>query len=288
MTNLSGKTALVTGASRGIGRATALALATAGAQVVIHYGSGANEAEAVVVRTSSPDRFAPRSATGWISSSPMPESRKQRHGGTMELPGTSYLCTLALLGMTFMGFAAIVMLLRQTLGRDLRAFDVLFARAYMEFAVIVSMGAMLPALLMLWDLPIGAVWRLSSGLVGLPLLVIALGYPARRRATYWRTHAALRPRERHNHFIDQPDPLDCFDWHAQRTIGSGVPGCPDRIPDFGAGGLAPSAEHYPCAGGGLNGRRARGSKSVSWYAPPLPHSRYAAQPGAKLTTRQES
>src|SRR5207302_6232975 len=48
MTNLSGKTALVTGASRGIGRATALALATAGAQVVVHYGRGANEAEAVV------------------------------------------------------------------------------------------------------------------------------------------------------------------------------------------------------------------------------------------------
>src|SRR5947209_15029353 len=48
MTNLSGKTALVTGASRGIGRATALALATAGAQVVVHYGRRANEAEAVV------------------------------------------------------------------------------------------------------------------------------------------------------------------------------------------------------------------------------------------------
>jgi len=101
----------------------------------------------------------------------------------MELPGTSYLYTLALLGMTFVGFAAIVMLLRQTLGRHLRAFDVLFARVYMEFAVIVSMGAMLPPLLMLWELPIGAVWRVSSGLVGVPLLVIALGYPARRRAT---------------------------------------------------------------------------------------------------------
>jgi 3-oxoacyl-[acyl-carrier protein] reductase len=48
MSNLSGKTALVTGASRGIGRASALALAKAGAQVLVHYGTGAAEAEAVV------------------------------------------------------------------------------------------------------------------------------------------------------------------------------------------------------------------------------------------------
>jgi NAD(P)-dependent dehydrogenase (short-subunit alcohol dehydrogenase family) len=48
MTTLSGKTALVTGASRGIGRASALALAKAGAQVLVHYGRGAKEAQAVV------------------------------------------------------------------------------------------------------------------------------------------------------------------------------------------------------------------------------------------------
>ena len=48
MPDLAGKTALVTGASRGIGRASALALARSGAQVLVHYGRGAKEAESVV------------------------------------------------------------------------------------------------------------------------------------------------------------------------------------------------------------------------------------------------
>src|ERR1700761_2005346 len=48
MTSLTNKTALVTGASRGMGRATALALAAAGARVIVHYGRNADEAKAVV------------------------------------------------------------------------------------------------------------------------------------------------------------------------------------------------------------------------------------------------
>ena len=48
MANLSGKTALVTGASRGIGRASALALAKMGARILVHYGTGKSAAEAVV------------------------------------------------------------------------------------------------------------------------------------------------------------------------------------------------------------------------------------------------
>jgi 3-oxoacyl-[acyl-carrier protein] reductase len=48
MASLQGKTALVTGASRGIGRATASALAGAGARVLVHYGRSAQDGESLV------------------------------------------------------------------------------------------------------------------------------------------------------------------------------------------------------------------------------------------------
>jgi len=48
MTTLQNKTALVTGASRGIGRATALALAEAGAHVLVHYSRSVQEAKSLV------------------------------------------------------------------------------------------------------------------------------------------------------------------------------------------------------------------------------------------------
>src|ERR1700720_1238593 len=48
MPSLTGKTALVTCASRAMGRPSALALAAAGAQVLVHYGRRATEADGVV------------------------------------------------------------------------------------------------------------------------------------------------------------------------------------------------------------------------------------------------
>src|SRR6202045_3826189 len=63
MPTLTGKTALVTGGSRGIGRASALALAAAGAQVLVHYGRGAKEADDVVAEIRDAGGRADATAT---------------------------------------------------------------------------------------------------------------------------------------------------------------------------------------------------------------------------------
>lgn len=57
--NLQGKIALVTGASRGIGQATALKLAASGAFVIVHYGSNRESAEATLgkVKEAGGDGF---------------------------------------------------------------------------------------------------------------------------------------------------------------------------------------------------------------------------------------
>jgi 3-oxoacyl-[acyl-carrier protein] reductase len=53
MSELNGKIALVTGASRGIGRAIAVALAEAGAEVVVNFRTRHNEAENVCAQIES-------------------------------------------------------------------------------------------------------------------------------------------------------------------------------------------------------------------------------------------
>src|SRR5512143_372272 len=82
--SLAGKLALVTGASRGIGRGIALALAEAGADILVHYARKTSAADAVVAEVES------RGAKGWpvrgnLSNGPEVEalldSVLEQHGG---------------------------------------------------------------------------------------------------------------------------------------------------------------------------------------------------------------
>jgi hypothetical protein len=90
----------------------------------------------------------------------------------MELPGTAYLFTMALLAITFIGFSAIVMQLRQTLHGKLSQLDLMIAQSYMEFGLMISVGAMLPPLLSYWEFSPAIIWRVSSGLLAACVLVL--------------------------------------------------------------------------------------------------------------------
>ena len=56
--NLSGKTVLITGAARRVGRAIALSIAQAGGNVILHHGHSPQEAEAVRIEIESMGRQA--------------------------------------------------------------------------------------------------------------------------------------------------------------------------------------------------------------------------------------
>jgi hypothetical protein len=99
----------------------------------------------------------------------------------MEVKGATFLYTLAGMMITFAGFSALLLGLRQAAGARLSLLDRYLARTVMTYIFVLTAAALLPALLALYDVQEKWIWRDSAVLFGLPMLSLQVTYPRRRR-----------------------------------------------------------------------------------------------------------
>src|ERR1700691_929704 len=99
----------------------------------------------------------------------------------MELKGAILLYTLAGLMITFAGFSALLLAVRPAAGARLSLLDRYLAKTVMSYIFVLTAGALLPALLALYDIQETWIWRDSSVLFALPMLSLQVTYPRRRR-----------------------------------------------------------------------------------------------------------
>lgn len=100
----------------------------------------------------------------------------------METTGSAYLYTLAQIAITFAGFTALFMMLRQTFGGTTTKYDLFVTRNYLFFSFLVVIGALLPSLLAAFNIAQDLIWRLSSLAVAIPIGVFVVTYPMRRKS----------------------------------------------------------------------------------------------------------
>ncbi len=98
----------------------------------------------------------------------------------MEVKGAALLYTVATLAITFAGFAALLLIVRQLAGGSLTALDRFLARTVVGHCVWFAAGALMPSTLALFDLSESLVWKLSALLFGLPMLALLLTFQRRR------------------------------------------------------------------------------------------------------------
>ena len=99
----------------------------------------------------------------------------------MEFKGATLLYTLAGLMVTFAGFSSLLLALRPAAGATLSLLDRYLAKTVMTYIFVLTAGALLPALLALYDIQEEWIWRGSGVLFALPMLSLQVTYPRRRR-----------------------------------------------------------------------------------------------------------
>ncbi len=99
----------------------------------------------------------------------------------MEIKGETYLYALAGVMITFAGFSALLLALRPAAGAKLSLLDRYLAKTVMTDIFVLTAGALLPALLALYDVQEKWIWRGSAVLFALPMLSLQVTFPLRRR-----------------------------------------------------------------------------------------------------------
>ena len=100
----------------------------------------------------------------------------------MDKTESTFLYALASISTTFVGFSALIMMARQTLGDGLSELEAWITRTFVQLGFLVTAGAMTPPVLALCGYPDDLIWRLCGGIIGAIMLVFVVTYPARRRA----------------------------------------------------------------------------------------------------------
>jgi len=99
----------------------------------------------------------------------------------MEVKGATFLYTLAGLMITFAGFSALLLGLRQAAGARVSLLDRYLAKTVMTYIFVLTAAALLPALFALYGIQEKWIWRDSGVLFALPMLSLQVTYPLRRR-----------------------------------------------------------------------------------------------------------
>src|SRR5258705_11416500 len=102
--------------------------------------------------------------------------------GIMDLPGAGYFYTLAQVGITFAGFAAILMTLRQMRGASLSKFHLWVAQSYVTSGMVTAGNALLSPLLFGIGFSERMTWQIASALIAAQSIVLIILAPSQWRA----------------------------------------------------------------------------------------------------------
>jgi hypothetical protein len=100
----------------------------------------------------------------------------------MDLSGAGYFYTLAQVGITFAGFAALLMSLRQIRGAEMSKFHLWVARSYVQSGLVTTMNALLSPLLFGLGFSERTTWQLASAIIATQSIVLIVMAPGQWRA----------------------------------------------------------------------------------------------------------